>query len=82
MSLVGPRPSPPSETVRYTDRMWRRLSVRPGVTGLSQVSGRSRLSPEETISIDLQYIDHWNLRLDARILARTLGVALSRDVTR
>ena len=71
-----------SETVRYTDRMWRRLSVRPGVTGLSQVSGRSRLSPEETISIDLQYIDHWNLRLDARILARTLGVALSRDVTR
>jgi lipopolysaccharide/colanic/teichoic acid biosynthesis glycosyltransferase/UDP-N-acetylglucosamine transferase subunit ALG13 len=82
MSLVGPRPSPPSETVRYTDRMWRRLSVRPGVTGLSQVSGRSRLSPEETISIDLQYVDHWNLRLDARILARTLGVALTRDVTR
>lgn len=82
MSLVGPRPSPPSETVRYTDRMWRRLSVRPGVTGLSQVSGRSRLSPEETISIDLQYVEHWNLRLDARILARTLRVALTRDVTR
>jgi lipopolysaccharide/colanic/teichoic acid biosynthesis glycosyltransferase len=82
MALVGPRPSPPEETVKYTDRIWRRLSVRPGVTGLSQVSGRSRLSPEETIHIDLQYIDHWNLRLDARILARTLGVALSRDVTR
>lgn len=82
MSLVGPRPSPPSETVRYTDRMWRRLSVRPGVTGLSQVSGRSQLSPEEMISIDLQYIDHWNLSLDARILARTLGVALTRDITR
>ena len=82
MALVGPRPSPPEETVKYTDRMWRRLSVRPGVTGLSQVSGRSRLSSEETIHIDLQYVDHWNLRLDARILARTLGVALSRDVTR
>ena len=82
MSLVGPRPSPPDQTVRYSDRMWRRLSVRPGVTGLSQVSGRSRLSPEETINIDLQYVDHWNLRLDARILARTLGVALARDITR
>ena len=82
MSLVGPRPSPPDQTVRYSDRMWRRLSVRPGVTGLSQVSGRSRLSPEETINIDLQYVDHWNLWLDVRILARTLGVALARDVTR
>lgn len=82
MSLVGPRPSEPSETVRYTDRMWRRLSIRPGVTGLSQVSGRSRLSAEETISIDLQYVDHWSLGLDARILIRSLGVALTRDVTR
>ncbi len=82
MSLVGPRPSPPSETVKYTDRMWRRLSVRPGVTGLSQVSGRSRLSPEETIAIDLKYVDHWNLRLDARILFRTACVALTRDVRR
>lgn len=82
MSLVGPRPSPPSETVRYDDRRWRRLRVRPGMTGLCQVSGRSTLLPAEQTRIDLQYVDHWNLRLDARILLRTLRVALNRDVAR
>ncbi len=82
MSLVGPRASPPAAVVRYDDRTWRRLTVRPGLTGLSQVSGRSRLTQEESINLDLQYVDQWSLRLDARILARTLRIALNRDLTR
>lgn len=79
MSLVGPRPALPAETSRYSQWVWRRLHVRPGLTGLWQVSGRSALSWEESIRMDLQYVNNWNLRLDLAILARTVRAVVSRD---
>ncbi|WP_456696769.1 sugar transferase [Aeromicrobium sp. P5_D10] len=79
MSLVGPRPALPSETSHYSEWVWRRLHVKPGMTGLWQVSGRSALSWEESIRMDLQYVNNWNLRLDAAILARTVRAVVARD---
>ncbi|HEX2173432.1 MAG TPA: sugar transferase [Dehalococcoidia bacterium] len=77
MSLVGPRPTIPSQVARYTPDQRRRLAVRPGLTGWAQVNGRNGLTWEERIALDIWYIDHWSLRLDLRILARTPGVLLS-----
>lgn len=70
MSLVGPRPLPvrPEDFVGHERR---RLDVKPGITGLWQVSGRSELSWAESVRLDLQYVDEWSLLLDIRILART-----------
>jgi exopolysaccharide biosynthesis polyprenyl glycosylphosphotransferase len=79
MSLVGPRPALEAETSQYSQWVWRRLHVKPGMTGLWQVSGRSALSWEESIRMDLQYVNNWNLRLDLAILARTLHAVLARD---
>jgi exopolysaccharide biosynthesis polyprenyl glycosylphosphotransferase len=79
MSLVGPRPALPAETSQYSEWVWRRLHVKPGVTGLWQVSGRSALSWEESVRIDLQYVNNWNLRLDFAILARTVRAVLARS---
>jgi len=79
MSLVGPRPALPSETSQYSEWVWRRLHVKPGLTGLWQVSGRSALSWEDSIRIDLQYVNNWNLRLDFSILVRTVRAVLARD---
>jgi len=79
MSLVGPRPALPSETSQYSEWVWRRLHVKPGLTGLWQVSGRSTLSWDDSIRIDLQYVNNWNLRLDVAILARTVRAVLARD---
>lgn len=79
MSLVGPRPALPDETSQYSEWVWRRLHVKPGLTGLWQVSGRSTLSWEESIRMDLQYVNNWNLRLDAAILARTVRAVVARD---
>ncbi|MEJ7633702.1 exopolysaccharide biosynthesis polyprenyl glycosylphosphotransferase [Aeromicrobium sp.] len=79
MSLVGPRPALESETSQYSEWVWRRLHVKPGLTGLWQVSGRSALSWEESIRMDLQYVNNWNLRLDFAILARTFRAVLARD---
>ncbi len=76
MSLVGPRPPLPAEVAQYTWDQRRRLSVRPGVTGLQQVSGRSGISFNDWIDIDLAYIDHWNLLQDWRILLRTAQVVV------
>lgn len=70
MSLVGPRPLP-TEDSAFGELARRRLLVRPGLTGLWQVSGRSSLSWEETLRLDLAYVDTWSLRLDLVILART-----------
>jgi exopolysaccharide biosynthesis polyprenyl glycosylphosphotransferase len=71
MSLVGPRPPLPGEVDRYPDDMRRRLVVRPGLTGLWQVSGRSDLSWEESIRLDLRYVENWSLTADLAILLRT-----------
>lgn len=73
MSLVGPRPLPVRDVARFTRSAdMRRFSVRPGMTGLWQVSGRSGLGFDQWIRLDLHYIDHWSLVLDFAILARTI----------
>ncbi|MDP3891174.1 sugar transferase [Nocardioides sp.] len=77
MSLVGPRPPLPDEVARYDARTARRLVVKPGLTGLWQVSGRSDLSWEESVRLDLRYVDERSARLDAVILARTVGAVLT-----
>ncbi|MDP1804591.1 MAG: sugar transferase, partial [Acidimicrobiales bacterium] len=72
MSIVGPRPPLPSEVDNYCDRLRRRLLVKPGLTGLWQVSGRSQLPWEEAVRLDLYYVENWSPSLDATILLRTL----------
>ncbi len=73
MSLVGPRPPLRHEVAQYDADMVRRLRVRPGMTGLWQVSGRSDLSWSETVRLDLYYVDNWSMVQDLAILARTFG---------
>jgi len=78
MSLVGPRPLPLRDVDGFEeDRHRRRFSVRPGLTGLWQVSGRNELSFDTWMELDLQYIDHWSLGLDLQILVRTIPAVLS-----
>jgi exopolysaccharide biosynthesis polyprenyl glycosylphosphotransferase len=77
MSLVGPRPPLPEEVERYEDWHRRRLEVVPGITGLWQVSGRSELTFDEMVMLDLYYIENWSLGLDLQILARTLPTVLA-----
>ena len=72
MSLVGPRPPLPGEVERYSDDVRRRLAVRPGMTGLWQVSGRSDLSWEDSVRLDLYYVDNWSIVQDLSILAKTI----------
>ncbi|MQA27146.1 MAG: exopolysaccharide biosynthesis polyprenyl glycosylphosphotransferase, partial [Micromonosporaceae bacterium] len=72
MSLVGPRPALPREVAVYPDDMRRRLVVKPGLTGLWQVSGRSDLSWEDSVRLDLRYVENWSLSADLVILLRTL----------
>lgn len=76
MSLVGPRPPLPHEVATYDDRTSRRLHVRPGMTGLWQVSGRSDLTRSETVRLDLYYVDNWSMLQDLSILGRTIGAVL------
>jgi exopolysaccharide biosynthesis polyprenyl glycosylphosphotransferase len=76
MSLVGPRPPLPSEVARYESDVRRRLLVKPGLTGLWQVSGRSDLTWEESVRLDLHYVENWSVALDAMILWKTLGAVL------
>ncbi|GAA1916810.1 sugar transferase [Nocardioides hwasunensis] len=77
MSLVGPRPPLASEVEQYEDDMLRRLNVLPGMTGLWQVSGRSDLSWEDTVRLDLYYVDNWSMVQDLLILARTVTAVLA-----
>lgn len=77
MSLIGPRPPLPREVAEYTEDEFRRLRVRPGLTGLWQVSGRSDLSWEETIRLDLYYIDNWSFLRDMWILVRTVKAVIA-----
>jgi len=79
MSLVGPRPLLPEYLDRYTPEQARRHGVRPGITGLAQVSGRNALSWEDRLRLDVRYVDELSLRLDLAILARTVVTVLRRD---
>lgn len=72
MSLVGPRPLHTRYTPRYTAEQARRLDMKPGITGLAQVSGRNLLSWEEKFELDVQYVDSWSFWLDLRIIWMTL----------
>ena len=78
MALVGPRPALPAEVAQYEDDMRRRMAVKPGITGLWQVSGRSDLSWDEAVRLDLYYVDNWSLTYDLGILWRTIWVVLRR----
>jgi exopolysaccharide biosynthesis polyprenyl glycosylphosphotransferase len=77
MSLVGPRPPVPSEVEKYDWLFQRRLSTKPGITCLWQVSGRNQLSFQEWMELDKQYVQNWSLWLDLKILLRTIPVVLS-----
>ncbi len=79
MSIVGPRPPIPYEVEAYELRHRRRLDMKPGLTGLWQVSGRNRLPFEEMVKLDLFYIENWSLLLDLKIIARTILVMLRGD---
>jgi lipopolysaccharide/colanic/teichoic acid biosynthesis glycosyltransferase len=72
MSLVGPRPPLPGEVAAYADDVRRRLAVKPGMTGLWQVSGRSDLPWEEAVRLDLRYVENWSLSMDVVIMLRTV----------
>lgn len=76
MSLVGPRPPLPSEVERYESDVRRRLLVAPGLTGLWQISGRSDLSWQESVRLDLYYVENWSLALDVMILWKTVPAVL------
>lgn len=76
MSLVGPRPPLPDEVTEYGDDVQRRLVVKPGLTGLWQISGRSDLSWEEAVRLDLRYVENWSLAMDLFILWKTRSAVL------
>lgn len=76
MSLVGPRPALPVEVAQYTSRQWRRLAVKPGITGLWQVSGRSDLPFDRSIELDIEYIERQSLWLYVKILWLTFPAVL------
>ncbi len=77
ISLVGPRPPLPSEVALYERWQRRRLSVKPGMTCIWQISGRNNINFDEWMKLDLTYIDHWSLSLDMKILIRTIPAVLS-----
>ena len=79
MSLIGPRPALPVEVELYDFVARRRLAVKPGMTGLWQVSGRSRLTWDESIGFDLEYVDNWSPITDAAIAVRTVRAVVTKD---
>ena len=76
MSLVGPRPPLASEVELYGLDMRRRFLVKPGLTGLWQVSGRSDLSWDDSVRIDVRYVENWSLAFDLEILCKTIRAVL------
>jgi lipopolysaccharide/colanic/teichoic acid biosynthesis glycosyltransferase len=82
MSLIGPRPTVPSQVAQYTDRQRGRLAVKPGLTGWAQVNGRAALPWSQRIELDLYYIEHRSLLLDARIVVRTVRALAGGGVYR
>jgi lipopolysaccharide/colanic/teichoic acid biosynthesis glycosyltransferase len=81
MSIVGPRPTVAWQVTQYSPHERRRLLARPGITGLAQVRGRNSIPWSRRIEIDIEYVEHWSLRLDLEILAKTLKVILARRDT-
>jgi lipopolysaccharide/colanic/teichoic acid biosynthesis glycosyltransferase len=79
MSLVGPRPPLPGEIEVYTDAAKRKFLVRPGMTGLWQVSGRSDLSWEESVRLDLRYVENWSPAMDLVIMWKTVSAVFRGD---
>jgi exopolysaccharide biosynthesis polyprenyl glycosylphosphotransferase len=79
MSLVGPRPALPSETDAYGQHVRRRLAVKPGITGLWQVSGRSDLPWDEAVRLDVRYVENWSFVLDLQILWKTWSAVMHSD---
>jgi lipopolysaccharide/colanic/teichoic acid biosynthesis glycosyltransferase len=79
MSLVGPRPLPTAYLPRYTADEHRRHDVRPGITGWAQVHGRNAVAWDERLALDVWYVDHRSLAVDARILVRTVGQVVRRQ---
>ncbi|QEO10263.1 sugar transferase [Protaetiibacter larvae] len=79
MSLIGPRPPLPREVEKYEDRVNRRLLIKPGITGLWQVSGRSNLSWEESVKLDLSYVENWSVTGDFVILLKTIRAVFRSD---
>jgi lipopolysaccharide/colanic/teichoic acid biosynthesis glycosyltransferase len=79
MSLVGPRPPLPSEVQEYETHVHRRLLVKPGITGIWQVSGRASLSWEETVRLDLDYVENWSFAGDLVILGKTVGAVFGKS---
>jgi lipopolysaccharide/colanic/teichoic acid biosynthesis glycosyltransferase len=76
MALIGPRPTVPAQVAQYTPRQRERLAVKPGITGWAQVNGRASLPWSERIELDIYYVEHRSLALDARILLRTPALVL------
>lgn len=81
MSLVGPRPHLPSEVANYERHHQKVLAIKPGMTGLAQVSGRSDIDFDEEVRLDRYYIEHWSLWLDIRILLKTVAVVFQSRKT-
>jgi len=79
MSLVGPRPLPVLYLDRYTPEQSRRHELLPGITGLAQVNGRNGLNWQEKFRLDVEYVEHWSLWLDIKIMARTIRAVMRRE---
>jgi exopolysaccharide biosynthesis polyprenyl glycosylphosphotransferase len=79
MSLIGPRPPLPREVAEYEGRVHRRLLIKPGITGLWQISGRSNLSWEESVKLDLYYVENWSILTDFVVLLKTVRAVVRRD---
>jgi len=79
MSLVGPRPDLVEQVAHYTESDRRRLAVRPGITGWSQIHGREEMAWPERIAQDIWYVEHWSLALDLKIVLRTFGQLLREE---
>ena len=78
MSLVGPRPDLLDDAAKYADHVRRRLVVKPGITGLWQVNGRSDLSSEESVRLDLRYVENWSFALDLQIMWKTISAIVGK----
>jgi lipopolysaccharide/colanic/teichoic acid biosynthesis glycosyltransferase len=77
MSLLGPRPHEPEEVAQYIKHQKKVLAIKPGMSGMAQVSGASDLTFDEEVKLDTYYIENWSLKLDLQILLKTIRIVLS-----